>query len=414
MKGLRVAKRKRKTRAPKEHTQIFHEVLEPVAYFNFTANERSFIDILWRFTWGLKGMKYKVEAGKLMPWVPSLFVYKGGLSKHATSRIKAKLIEDRVINQRAKGKIIGFNKNWNQWKRTPRIPKAEIARRLGVFPKDFTAHLIQDSKEEGNGVDSNGNPGLTQTATVDSNGVDSNGNSGLTETATVDSNGNTDSCLKRQKGLTETAKVVDSNGNTSDPKHCQPSASTAPKDKERKGEIILNVEDRIKKFEVFWKNWLSIQDLPPSHKQSKPEALNAFTLLVNVSKIHPARILEGLKFDMENRFPEIRAEARAQGNSNPGQYLPGAVKWLNGFIANHLGGDSSKGEEPIILEDGPRRYTQSDLDRFETYLDRLIQLRAIDSWELSQQQNLEIQKYQRLVRDSLYLKNRLKEKTNET
>jgi hypothetical protein len=320
MKGVAMTKRKKKKNNSKEHTQLFHEVLEPMSYFNFTANEMSFILVLWRFTWGLKGMKYKVEAGKSVPWVPALFIYKAGLKKHLPSRIKNRLIEDRVVNQRGNGTFIGFNKRWQQWKRTPRISKAEIARRLGVFPTEFTALLIKDSKEEDNG---------------------------LPETSTVTSNVNSDSYLKRQQELPETSKVVTSNVNSTDPKHCQQTVSTAPKDKERKGEIKLNVEERIEIFDVFWKLWLSIYELPASHKQSKPDALSEWTKLVNLSGIHPERLVNALKKDKDGKFARLVEEAGMRGDAIPGKYLPGAVKWLRDFPVNHLSDGVDVTEPPL-------------------------------------------------------------------
>jgi hypothetical protein len=338
-----VSKKKKRT---DKWTEIFHDVLEPIVYFKLTQYEMRFIMVLWRHTYGMKGMKYKKASGKEMPWEPSLFVYKGGLPKNKVSDIKKKLGEDRIIHIKYNGTVIGYNKHWNQWKRDSYISKAEISRRFMVFPKKFIAHLMKVSEEDKNGYPPEG---------------------------TVPSTGNKKSTLQREMEYPPEGNGVPSRGNSTAPKHCQPSASTAPKDKEIKGEIKLNIEDRIKIFEVFWKQWLSIYRLPASHKQSKPEALKTWTTLVNLKGIRPERILKALRKDKEWKFANLVQEASMQGQEVPGQYLPGAKKWLEDFEVNHLK-DDDDGTEPVIVESQGREYTQSKINELNKQVDEWLVL----------------------------------------
>ncbi len=119
----------RKTKDP--HIQLFHEVIEGIAYAKLKPTEWQFIMVLWRLTYGRKNMTG--QDGQWTPWVNAEFHRRTGLNRDQVSRVYASLLKKKVIKKR-KG-MIGFNKHFHLWFKQTLLSKRTILSKQTLLSK---------------------------------------------------------------------------------------------------------------------------------------------------------------------------------------------------------------------------------------------------------------------------------------
>ncbi len=117
-----MADKKKVTKDP--HIQLFHEVIEGIAYAKLKPTEWQFIMVLWRLTYGRKNMKS--QDGQWTPWINAEFHRRTGLKRQHISRIKDSLMKKKVVKMR-KG-MIGFNKHFKQWDKECYLDRLYVTR----------------------------------------------------------------------------------------------------------------------------------------------------------------------------------------------------------------------------------------------------------------------------------------------
>jgi hypothetical protein len=120
----------RKTKDP--HIQLFHEVIEGMAFAKLKPTEWQFIMVLWRLTYGRKNMKG--QDGQWTPWVNAEFHRRTGLAREVISRTKANLLKKRVIKKK-KG-MIGFNKHFDKWTKQSILTKQSVLTKQSIDRSD--------------------------------------------------------------------------------------------------------------------------------------------------------------------------------------------------------------------------------------------------------------------------------------
>jgi hypothetical protein len=123
----------RKTKDP--HIQLFHEVIEGMAYAKLKPTEWQFIMVLWRLTYGRKNMVG--QDGQWTPWINAEFHKRTGLAREVISRLKVSLLKKRVIKQK-KG-MIGFNKHFDKWTKQSILTKPSVLTKQSI---DQTDHKV--------------------------------------------------------------------------------------------------------------------------------------------------------------------------------------------------------------------------------------------------------------------------------
>jgi hypothetical protein len=93
------------------HIQLFHEVIEGMAFAKLKPTEWQFVMVLWRLTYGRKNMTG--QDGQWTPWINAEFHKRTGLERTKVGKIKNELLAKKVIKQK-KG-MIGFNKHFKVW-----------------------------------------------------------------------------------------------------------------------------------------------------------------------------------------------------------------------------------------------------------------------------------------------------------
>ncbi len=114
------------------HIQLFHEVIEGIAYAKLKPTEWQFIMVLWRLTYGRKNMKS--QDGQWTPWINAEFHRRTGLAREVISRLKVSLLKKRVIKQR-KG-MIGFNKHFDKWTKQSILTKPSVLTKQSIDQAD--------------------------------------------------------------------------------------------------------------------------------------------------------------------------------------------------------------------------------------------------------------------------------------
>lgn len=140
----------RKTKDP--HIQLFHEVIEGIAYAKLKPTEWQFIMVLWRLTYGRKNMQG--QDGMWTPWVNAEWCRRTGHSRQNINRTFNSLLKKRVIKKK-KG-LIGFNKHFEKWAKecslnrlySPgRLQSKRSQNRLQVSSKQTTGVVSTDYKD---------------------------------------------------------------------------------------------------------------------------------------------------------------------------------------------------------------------------------------------------------------------------
>jgi hypothetical protein len=137
----------RKTKDP--HIQLFHEVIEGMAYAKLKPTEWQFIMVLWRLTYGRKNMTG--QDGQWTPWSNAEWHKRTGMSRQNINAVKNSLMRKKVIKK--KRTMIGFNKHFEQWDKGCSLnrlyspDKLHSSNKLQVSSKQTTTVVQTDYKE---------------------------------------------------------------------------------------------------------------------------------------------------------------------------------------------------------------------------------------------------------------------------
>lgn len=94
-------------------TRIANEILEQIVQFKFNGTQYKLLMVVWRFTYGFNRPQHEFSN--------SFFAEATGANLKTIKKELGRLIEDQIITEVAaatftSGRILAFNKDWEQWK----------------------------------------------------------------------------------------------------------------------------------------------------------------------------------------------------------------------------------------------------------------------------------------------------------
>ncbi|MCM3242717.1 replication protein [Cytobacillus oceanisediminis] len=99
----------------KGYTRIANEILENITKVNLNGTQLRMIMVLWRYTYGFRRKEYEIPL--------SLFAEKVNTTKGHVDRELTALIERKIISVvgfgKRRGRILRFNKNYEEWSDRP-------------------------------------------------------------------------------------------------------------------------------------------------------------------------------------------------------------------------------------------------------------------------------------------------------
>ncbi len=120
------------------YTRIANEILEEIMKTNLNGTQFRIVMAIWRYTYGFRRTSYEMPLSFL---AEKMETKKSHVDKELDILIERKIITVYGIGQR-RGRVLGFNKNYDEWsdrpqeQKEPSAPKKETIKKPKIQNKD--------------------------------------------------------------------------------------------------------------------------------------------------------------------------------------------------------------------------------------------------------------------------------------
>ncbi|USK46321.1 replication protein [Cytobacillus oceanisediminis] len=97
------------------YTRIANEILEKIAKTDLNGTQLRIVMVIWRYTYGFSRKEYEISLAFLAEAIDTL---RGHVDRELTNLINRKIINVVGIGKR-RGRILSFNKNYEEWSDRP-------------------------------------------------------------------------------------------------------------------------------------------------------------------------------------------------------------------------------------------------------------------------------------------------------